>query len=535
MSLNDSQILDGLNESQRKAVTTLDRPLLIVAGPGTGKTLTIVRRIAWLLSRGVKPESILAVTFTNRAAREMRERTEALLGGDDSRIFIATLHLLGLKIIQAFSRDDFTVYSREEQVELLKTLSKKSNRRASDLVEKFSRHKNRIAPLDEELQGLFDEYEAMLKNNHAVDFDDLILMPIRILEQNPAAPFLSRFSDIMVDEYQDINPAQYRLIRLLTHVSGALCAIGDSDQAIYGFRGADAGAFLSFDADFQNAVTVTLSENYRSSGIILAASNSVIKSNQKRVEKTIIPTRGAGSPVHVASVPDEHVEGELIVQEIEARIGGTSHYQMSRAGRGRDASPQSFCFSDFGVIYRTNAQARAIEEAFIAAGIPYQVIGRKNSLQVQDREETIAYLHVLAHSDASEPREARTNEEKLLTAADFFDPRANAVTLTTMHSAKGLEFRVVFIAGCEDGLAPFTITTRVADIEEERRLFYVGMTRAKEELFLLHARNRFLYGEGLKPSPSPFLKEIPADLIEITVVPDKLKKKKEQDTQMGLF
>jgi len=535
MSLNTSLILDGLNKSQRRAVTTTDGPLMIVAGPGTGKTLTIVRRIALLILQGVKPESMLAVTFTNRSAREMRERAATLLGIEASKIFIGTLHLLGLKIIKEASSTDFTLYSREEQIELVKTLSKKNNTRAQDLVEKISRIKNLVDPLDAEIKGLFDEYELELKKNHAVDFDDLIRTPITILEQNPSDSFVSKFSHIMVDEYQDINPSQYRLLRLLAQKSGNMCAIGDSDQAIYGFRGANSSGFLSFSSDFKNAATVMLTENYRSSAVILLASQSVIKNNQKRIEMAITPTLGQGSRINAFSLPDERAEGELIVQEIEARIGGTSNYQMSHAGRNKEGSSESFSFSDFAVVYRTNAQAKAIEEAFSTSGIPYQIIGRKSSLQSRVLKETIAYLHSLANLDASEPGQSEANEAKLLISADFFDPRANVITLTTMHTAKGLEFRVVFMAGVEDGLVPFTLTKSDLDIEEERRLFYVGMTRAKEELFLLHVRNRFLYGQRISLLPSPFLKEIPDDLINNSVVPDKLKKKKEPDKQMGLF
>jgi DNA helicase-2/ATP-dependent DNA helicase PcrA len=535
MDTNASLILGGLNEAQREAVTITAGPLLIVAGPGTGKTLTIVRRTAWLIAQGVTPESILAVTFTNRSAREMKERVEVLLGNDGAKIFIGTLHLLGLKIIKKASSSDFTLYSREEQFELIKALSKKTDIRARDLVERISRIKNHIDPLDEESKGLLDEYQAALKNNRAVDFDDLIRTPIDILERNPPAPFVSKFTHIMIDEYQDINPAQYRLLRLLSRTADSICAIGDADQAIYGFRGADSSSFLSFSSDFNNAATVTLTENYRSSGSILSASHSVISRNQKRIEKTIVPTLGQGNRINVLSLPDERTEGEFIVQEIEARIGGTSHYQMSHAGRERGGSSGAFSFSDFSVLYRTNAQAKAIEEVFMASGIPYQVVGRKSSLQSKEREETIAYLHSLADPHAPESDQSEANEAKLLTSADFFDPRANAVTLATMHTAKGLEFRVVFMAGLEDGLVPFTTTKSDADIEEERRLFYVGMTRAKEELFLLHVRSRFLYGQRLSPSPSPFLGEIPDEIKKNIVVPDKVKKKKEPDKQMGLF
>jgi DNA helicase II / ATP-dependent DNA helicase PcrA len=535
MSQNTSPILDGLNDSQKRAATTIAGPLLIIAGPGTGKTLTIVRRIAWLIHQGINPERILAVTFTNRAAREMRERAEMLLGNVASRIFIGTLHLLGLTILREFSSTDFTVYNREEQMELLKAVAIKTGTSAQDLMEKISRIKNFVDPFDEENKGPFEDYQNMLKKNLAFDFDDLIHTPLTVLEQNPSTAILKTFSHIMVDEFQDINPAQYRLIRLLSQKSESICAIGDFDQAIYGFRGANVSCFLNFDADFNDAKTIALTENYRSSAIILLASNSVITNNQQRIEKNIVPMLGRGSNIGDFSLPDERAEGEFIVREIEERIGGTSHYQMSRSGRDTDSSSQSFCFSDFAVLYRTNAQARAVEEAFSVSGIPYQVIGRKSSLQSKELDETITYLHSLIDPDAVGLDQSATNEAKMLTAADYFDPRANAVTLTTIHTAKGLEFRVVFIAGVEDGLLPFTITKKNVDIEEERRLFYVGMTRAKEELFLLHVRSRFLYGQRLSPLPSPFLKEIPDNLYESLVVTDKVNKRKNPDKQMGLF
>ncbi len=532
---NRSPILDGLNDSQRRAATTNKGPLLIVAGPGTGKTLTIVRRIAWLISQGANPRSILSVTFTNRAAREMQERAQALLGSAASEIFIGTLHSLGLTILRELSATHFTVYNREDQIELLKPISKKAGTDIQDLIEKISRIKNLVDPLDEDIRGPFEDYEALLKNNHAVDFDDLILASVTILERYTSSAFLSKFSHIMVDEFQDINPSQYRMIRLLSQKSESICAIGDADQAIYGFRGANADCFLSFDSDFNNSKTIILTENYRSSATVLSASNSVIRRNHKRIEKTIIPMRDKGSSISVFSLPDDRTEGELIVQEIEERIGGTSHYQMSQPGRDRERPSESFCFSDFAVIYRTNAQARAIEEAFSSSGIPYQVIGRKRSIQSKALDETVAYLRSLIDPGALVLDRSMTFEAKLLTSADFFDPRANAVALTTMHAAKGLEFKVVFIAGVENGLLPFTITKKKVDIEEERRLFYVAMTRAKDELILLHVRSRFLYGQRLSPSPSPFLGEIPHGLIASTAVTDKVKKRKEPDNQMGLF
>ncbi len=531
-----TSILDGLNEAQKRAVTTLDGPVLIVAGPGTGKTLTIVRRIACLVHRGVRPESILAVTFTNRAAREMRERATALLGSGSSQIFIGTLHLLGLRIMQESSIEPFAVYGREEQLEVLKALVRGSARKAREAAESISRRKNLLeqgnAPTDE----IYGVYQESLRQKQAVDFDDLILEPIGMLENGRQAGFTKRFTHIMVDEYQDINPAEYRLLHVLTKICSNVCAIGDSDQAIYSFRGADASAFLNFGRDFINAERITLDRNYRSTGTVLAAAGNLIRNNQRRIEKEIVAAKGPGRLISLVSVPDERTEGEFIVREIEARIGGTSHDWMRHYAGPRKAPDESSSFSDFAVVYRTNAQAKAIEEAFLASGIPYQVIGRRSSLQSKELDRTLAYLRSIADPGASAGLvSANANEARLLTTADFFDPRADAVTLTTLHTAKGLEFRVVFIAGVEDGLMPYTGTRDDVDIEEERRLFYVGMTRARDELYLLHARSRFLYGRRTAPLSSPFLREIPGNLMERIIVPDKPKKHKEPDRQMGLF
>lgn len=315
-----------------------------------------------------------------------------------------------------------------------------------------------------------------------------------------------------------------------------MCAVGDADQAIYAFRGADIGNFLDFEKDFPHATRVTLTQNYRSTDVIVSAADNVIRNNKKRIEKKITGTKKIGSAVSIVSVPDERAEASIIIREIEARIGGTSHSQIRQMDPAGRISDQSCRFSDFAVIYRTNAQAKALRDAFSASGIPYQVIGKKSSGQRKEIEETLAFLQRLAHPGliGERPQENnKTIEEKLLSDADFFDPRADAVALMTMHMAKGLEFRVVFITGCEDGLVPCTVINDDADIEEERRLFYVGMTRAMEELFLTHARNRFLYGQSLGQKCSPFLDEIPEGLKESRIVEDR--KQKPEEKQMGLF
>jgi len=645
---------------------TTEGPVLIVAGPGTGKTFTIVHRIAYLIQQGVRPENIVAVTFTNRAAKEMKERTEALLGSQSSHVFIGTFHFLGIRIISEYSADNFIIYNRNEQIRLIKTFLKDSDLREISkkgrnssfalIAEKISRFKNFLDDLDDGMKGIYERYQSALRKNSALDFDDLILKPIEIFGNRAVLEkYRDVFRYIMVDEYQDINPAQYTLLMLLANSKGNICAIGDSDQAIYAFRGADVGNFLNFEKDFKDAKKITLKENYRSTGTILNASSFMIKNNLKRIDKELISTRQKGAPVNVVSVPDERSEGEFIVREIEERIGGTSHYQlMSRQRETSQSLHESSCgFSDFAVLFRTNAQSSAIEESFIKSGIPYQIIGEKHALKRREITDTLSYLKVISNpadnvnleriatlspkgiNEATilnisryaeenglslyeamktynplsshfskggkgefskegirefismlerfmdlkhrlpfdefvkvllkesglreyykdrednlmflenlayvyrdiEQTEALTrfiNELSLFTPADAYDPKADAVTLMTLHMAKGLEFKVVFIAGVEEGLIPYTIKKDAVDLEEERRLFYAGMTRAQDEIFLISARNRFFYGQKLDQSPSSFLNEIPEELVKSGVIQRKIKKDKETD-QMGLF
>jgi DNA helicase-2/ATP-dependent DNA helicase PcrA len=537
MVLPSYKIFDGLNEFQEKAVKTIDSPLVVVAGPGTGKTLTIVRKIVYLIHQGARPENILAVTFTNRSAREMRERATAMLGIEAGKVFIGTFHLLGLRVIRECRGDDFSIYSRDEQVDLLKSLMKNSAKKAHQAVERISRIKNFLEDADGEVQETYEAYQAALRRHDAFDLDDLIHIPIEMIQNSETAlKYQDRFRYIIVDEYQDINPAQYLLLRLLAGNNGNVCIVGDADQAIYAFRGADIENFLNFEKDFPGAAWITLSENYRSSGIILNAADSLIKNNQRRIEKELVSTREKGQRVSVISVPDERAEGTAIIQEIEKRVGGTSHYQMTRSRLGRGDPERSRRFSDFAVVFRTNAQAKALEDVLSASGIPYQIVGRRKSAQTREIAETVTYLQSLIHPDVvARLDQTDAKEAKLLSEADFFDPRADAVTLMTLHMAKGLEFPIVFITGCEEGLVPCTLMKAHVDVEEERRLFYVGMTRAKNELFLIHSRSRFLYGQRRDPSPSPFLSEIPEKYIQVSVVPDREKKQKEKDSQLRLF
>jgi DNA helicase-2/ATP-dependent DNA helicase PcrA len=609
---------------------TTEGPVLIVAGPGTGKTLTIVRRIAYLIHQGVNPENILAVTFTNRAAREMRERANALLGNAARKVFMNTFHMLGLTMMKHERPHDFVIINRDEQVNLIRTLLKDSDsgmtsRKAKSIAETISRIKSCIEDGALDIKGIYERYQDTLTERGAVDFDDLILRPIEILsDKKILKKYQDIFKYIMVDEYQDSNRAQYLLLTHLAGINGNLCVIGDSDQAIYAFRGADVENFLNFENDFNNAQVITLKENYRSTGVVLNGSDSLIKNNQNRIDKSLQQTKEKGALITVVSVPDERSEGETVVREIEERIGGTSHYHMiktptpsnptlkkserlsarltPRAGRGDFDDEYPYSFSDFAVIYRTNAQAHALEEAFVSSGIPYQIIGRKYHQQRKEIMNVLAFLKELHNPSGEqlqgtvdmEPKEldkgsrARfrslvktlpfdellitlwqefdmrkycseenfmalenlapayrdmdpeeairsfSSEVSLLTPADAYDPRADAVALMTFHMAKGLEFKVVFITGVEEGIVPFTLKRDDVDTEEERRLLYVGMTRAMDELFLIHTRSRFLYGQRMAQNPSPFLRELEEGLITKRHMPDRIKKTK-KDKQIGLF
>ncbi len=563
-----SQVFEGLNEEQQRAVVTTEGPLLVVAGPGTGKTLTIVRRLAYLVGRGVPPERILAVTFTNRAAREMRERTDTLLGSRGGKVFIGTFHLLGLRIIMESLQRGFSVIDRERQTDILKGLTGGA-KKADLMAERISRIKGFIEEIDEETRDVFEAYENTLRNDHLYDFDDLIRVPLAAMEDGTDAESFKRtFSYIMVDEYQDINLAQYRLLRCLVSDEGNICAVGDPDQAIYAFRGADVGNFLNFEKDFPGGLKVTLRQNYRSSKVILGASSDLIGHNTRRMDKELEAVGSKGARITVISAPDEKAEAEAIVREIEARVGGTSHYGLLTGAPGMDFADCPGGFRDFAVIYRTNAQAKALEEVLHRSGIPFQVVGGKGAAGIRmiadhvrrhieegqdaadvlgaaeclcgepsiSEDDRASLYQIISAYRSLPPHEALTgvmNELSLLSSGDSFDPRAEALTLMTLHTAKGLEFKVVFIAGVEDGLVPFTLGRGETDMEEERRLLYVGMTRARDDLILTCARNRSLYGRISQSRPSPFLDEISERFVEKRVVRDRVKSPKQR--QMKLF
>ena len=650
-------ILSSLNERQKEAVLCKDGPLLIVAGAGSGKTKTIAHRIAYLISEGVAPERILAVTFTNKAAEEMRERITKLLKDEKMHVepermpFMGTFHALGAHIV----REDGTAIGIPRHFSILD--EEDSRAVVKGLIEEFeldpesfaparvragiSRLKNELVSpealaqesggsfYEERLARIYAAYEERLARIRALDFDDLLLKPLELFNRAPEVRerWQKKWSHIHIDEYQDTNRAQYTLSRLLAEQSGNIAVVGDIDQAIYSWRGADWRNILQFELDWPNVKVITLEDNYRSTRIILEAANAVIVNNKSRKEKNLRATKGKGEPVTLTILEDERQEAMLIAEYVNTlKIDGVT--------------PDSIA-----VLFRTNAQSRAIEEAFLKKNIPYHLIagvkfyerkevkdvlaylklalnpsdalslkraintpvrgigkttmlkyitllnfsaknfdgqGKKelseketakikifedlmmdlrkeisenpaskallavikkagfdahykaNKLEI-DRLENIAELVSVAkkfdHAAAGQPPEGIARllaEAALATKETEIEKKENGeVILLTAHAAKGLEFDVVIIAGMEEGLFPHALSQTRDEIEEERRLFYVALTRAREKILITLARHRMLYGDILFNDPSRFLGEIPEHLISGTDL--SFSKKDEED------
>ncbi len=560
---------EGLNAAQAEVVGSPEGPMLVIAGPGTGKTLTMVRRIAYLLTTGLPPETIAAVTFTNRAAREMRERLIALLGPGARQPFVGTFHVMGLQILARFYGGEISVITRGHQIELLQALSGGAQRRAKERAAAISKARSMLLPPANDVLPIYEAYRAELRAHNWFDFDDLIDEPLHLLRTNPAIhSAIVPYRRFLVDEYQDVSPSQYALLRELMGGSAAVCAVGDADQAIYGFRGADISEFLDFRHDFPGSRAVTLTESYRSTGKILNCAAALIKHNSRRIAKDLSPVRQVGLPVRIVSVPDEFAEAAFVAREIEARMGAMDHLRLSRTRRHSEASNFSYRFSDFAVLFRTNAQARPFRRSLEEAGIPCQTATgpesgwtgmidlltqacREGSSNVSPQDLVLeawkasgspgewAYLEALcrsySHRSRPEALQGMIGELRLLEPLDCFDRNAEKVHLMTFHMAKGLEFGVVFLAGAEDGLTPLLRDDSAdSNVEEERRLFYVAMTRARDELFLVSRRSRALFGERVGAVPSRFIAELPEQLVE-TVQVDGRRRKEKQKTQATLF
>ena len=632
--------LSTLNKEQRQAVETLDGPLLILAGAGSGKTRALTYRIANLVDHGVSPWNILALTFTNKAAREMRERTEALLGGSVKDMWVATFHSCCTRILRSdidkLGRDrNFVIYDDDDQTSLIAAIMKRLGVNDKDITkrqikEHISEAKNKSTEpekflmdnpyLDESVLKVFREYQRSLKEYNALDFDDLLGKTLELFQSCPEVlqKYRSKFRYILVDEYQDTNVMQYHIVELLAREHGNICVVGDDDQSIYGWRGADIRNILDFEKDFPGAKVIRLEQNYRSTSNILDAANAVIENNQGRKSKKLWTDNGRGDRIETFTADSERDEAHFVCRKIMEGVRNGMNY------------------GDFAVLYRMNAQSRIPETTMVNYGIPSKVYGGQRFYERKEIKDIMAYLRLIYNpfddialkriinvpkrsiGDASIAELARVAEQEgksMLVAAltsEHIDPRAmkkikpfadtmgefialsrtmplseftwgmisaleyetylkaedkrgevesrmdnlrelignikeiekdlsegedalraflenvslvsdidsmndgnGAVALMTLHSAKGLEFPVVFMIGMEENIFP---TSRARNdmsnhaMEEERRLCYVGMTRAKQKLYLINARQRNIFGNESYNRKSRFIEEIPAEL-----------------------
>ena len=556
----------ALDPEQQAAAAIVDGPLLIVAGPGTGKTRTLTHRLASLIAgRGVDPESCLAVTFSRRAAAEMEERLAALLPVATERPVVATFHGLGLMILQeqaaaAALAPGFRVATLGERAEIVRdrfNFSPAAPAKAERLLEEMGKVRCGREDRTPEIAGRIAAYEAALEERGLLDFDDLLLKPLALLRGRPdlAQQYRDRFPWISIDEYQDVDALQYGLVRLLAPPGANLCAIGDPDQSIYGFRGAEVGFFLRFREDYPGARVVHLTRNYRSARTVVEAACQAIRPASLVPERRLVAvSQGAAERVVVQRAASERAEAELVVHTLERLLGGTSYFSFDSGRVGAGDAP-ALSFGDVAVLYRTEAQAAPLVEALGRAGIPFQkrshrplaeqpgvqalipalqrrseAGGRVERLLDQAVEELAAGegapgpAALLAAAELLRPLAIRAGEDLAAFLAeialggevDAWDPRAEGVSLLTLHASKGLEFPVVFLVGCEDGLLPLTFPgSGEADLAEERRLFFVGITRAGSRLFLFHSRRRTLRGQTLEARPSPFLADLEAALLDL--------------------
>ena len=618
-------------------------PLLIFAGAGSGKTRVLTHRIAYLIAeRGVSPSAILAVTFTNKAADEMKGRVIQLVGRATTGMWIGTFHSMCARILRASGRaigipPDFSIYDTADQEAVMRQALEEIRADQEDyrlqpraVLNTISSAKNELlgpeefartarSPHERVVAAAYREYQRRLAASHALDFDDLIRCTVELFEKHPEIleQYQNRFAHVLVDEYQDINFAQYRFIKMLAEKHRNICVVGDDDQSIYRWRGADVRIILQFDKDFPEATVIKLEQNYRSTQVILDAAYHVIKHNPTRAEKRLWTERKGGEPVLCYEAIDESEEATWVCQQIEQAVAN------------------GYSYGDFAILYRTNAQSRILEEKFVERGIPYRLVGGLKFYERREIKDILAYLRVLinpfdhvslrriintpargigptalerldrisaresqsmvetllrveeyreelgrsfhplarfaemlrhliqAQQEMSLPRliaevlnvsgyeaallaersaeaqERLDNVRELQTAAEKYEAEAeepslagflersslasevdemedgvNQVTLMTLHSAKGLEFRTVIIVGMEESLFPHARALHdEVECEEERRLCYVGMTRAKDRLILTHARRRTMFGRDARNEPSRFLRELPEELV----------------------
>jgi uncharacterized protein (TIGR00375 family) len=570
-SIAASKILNHLDNDQRAAAEIIEGPLLIVAGPGSGKTRTLTHRIAHLVAeRGVVPESCLAITFTRRAAAEMRERLAQLAPGCANQIPIHTFHSLALTILRehpdaAGLHRGFRIASEPERIAALAETMNVTAVRAQRLLRAISLARRTPGPASPDLTEAMTAYRHALGLRNWIDFDDLIRLAVRTLATDPtlARLYRARFRSISVDEFQDVDEQQYRLVKLIAPPGANICAIGDRNQAIYGFRGADSSCFTRFQEDYRPAV-VALSRNYRSSGTIVSASAQIIAPGDHAIAAVV---RDMHERITIHASATERAEAEFVVATIERMLGGHSFFSLD-SGRGGGAQT-NVSFADVAVLYRTEAQSEALCEALARSGIPFKTsthapLAEEPSCRALladiDKDSTQplgAQLRAAAEGlqgqdviDAAALEAARQrltalagmcgydlarflDAVALAGQADLWDAKADRVSLLTLHAAKGLEFTVVFIVGMEDGLLPLHWgEPDETTLAEERRLFYVGMTRARDRLILSRALRRRRAGRVREQAASPFLADIEQELVQFQRTQGP---RKPEDRQLRLF
>ena len=634
-----------LNDKQLEAVNHMEGPCLVLAGAGSGKTRVLTERIIKLIDDGISPYNIVAITFTNKAAREMKQRVEVKIGSVADSIFIGTFHSFGLKILRENYREinyssNITILDAEDTKALIKRILKENDYDPADydikhIISRISMAKNEglspteysklfLTEQDKVIYIVYDKYLKLLKENNSVDFDDLLLKPVELFKKNNEVlnHYQERFRYILVDEYQDTNSIQYELCKLLANKYKNIFVVGDANQSIYSWRNADYRNILNFEKDYKNTRVVLLEENYRSTNNILKAANSVIKNNSEGKKLKLWTSSSDGDKIEYIRVDDEVREAKYIIDKI------------------KDLVSLGYNYSDFAVLYRTNAQSRHLQESFVISNIPYNIIGSFYFYNRKEIKDLIAYLNLIYNSNdsvslervinvpkrgigtksidnlrdkareqgismfdaidsgkelewkkmmtslindapsmslselveevlqrtglrseyeldkslESDAKVENLNEfksvavsfeesgiydletflENILLVSDSgqYKDSENTVTLMTLHSAKGLEFKVVFIPGMEEGIFPHMRSFESeSELEEERRLCYVGITRAKLKLFLLSTRARTLFGKTSSTIESRFIKEIDKDLINITDT----KKERETNTIGNMY
>ncbi|MCP4604850.1 MAG: ATP-dependent helicase, partial [Proteobacteria bacterium] len=495
--------LSGLNPDQRRAAESKTGPLLVVAGPGTGKTRTLVARIAHQVQNGtVRPKQVLAIAFTNQAAEELRERiSHAVPGATDRAPLVTTFHGLGLSLLKEFGNiDNFSVLGNDERLDIGKAVAGPDvkKREVETMVSQISLAKQSTDPIaamndDPELIASFKRYETILRERNALDVDDLVLRAYQMLanDDQVASTIAKQYLSISVDEYQDVNDVQAALIKLLAPGGHSLLAIGDPEQAIYGFRGARPDHFARFDEAFPGALVISLNTTYRLTDKVLAAARSVVGSTTGSTTDNLVSQKN-GPPVEIAACPTPESEAEQIVVRLEQIIGGTSYFAID-SGRGGNDEELNVGFGDIAILCRTKAQRKEILAALGQSGIPCRTVGE------------------------DEPH----------------DPRSEKVAVMTMHASKGREFDTIFISGVEPCLVPLEIEGITSDHEEERRLLYVAMTRAKRLAVLSHASKRMMFGKVLPGGSSRFLANLPKSAVEYKS--PSLPARKPASKQLSLF